>query len=148
MMSNTRLLSRLSATVATIVLLLGAAPGDLQAHHGGHALSVPSLRCGWVDGDDLRDRRLAAEFCGRWIDGELGIAGASAIGERLWIEAPPTLKSTLREDDRHTATLLTNWLQRWRQTSGYKTATVILVSGHIEFARIQATMKGDVVVIR
>jgi hypothetical protein len=146
-MSNIRPLSWLFATVLT-VFVLGPAPVDLRAHHGGHALSVPSPRCGWVDGDDLRDRRLAAEFCGRWIDGELGIAAASAIGERLWIEAPPTLKSTLREDDRHTAALLTNWLQHWRQTSGYKTATVILVSGHTEFARIQSTMKGDVVVIR
>jgi hypothetical protein len=70
------------------------------------------------------------------------------MGERLFIEAPPTLKSTLREDDRHAAALLTHWLQHWRQTSGYRSATVILVSRHIEFARIQSTMKGDVVVIR
>jgi hypothetical protein len=119
-----------------------------HAHHAGHGLSVPSARCGWVEGDDMRDRRLAAEFCGRWMDSELGIAGASAIGERLWIEAPPRLKSALREDDRQTAALLSNWLQHWRETTGYKNATVILVSSHIEFARIQATMAGDVVKVR
>jgi hypothetical protein len=137
---------RLLATVGVIVVGLGAAA--VHAHHAGHALSVPSARCGWVDGSDLRARRLATEFCGRWIDGELGIAGASAMGERLFIEAPPTLRSALREDDRHTAALLTNWLEHWRQTSGYRSATVILVSRHVEFARIQSTMKGDVVVIR
>ena len=140
--------SGLLPTVGLVVLGLGGATAALQAHHAGHALSVPSRTCGWVDGDNLRDRRLAADFCGRWIEGELGIAGASAIGERLWIEAPPTLRSALREDNRHTAALLTNWLQHWRQTSGYKTATVILVSRHVEFARVESTMKGDVVVLR
>jgi hypothetical protein len=139
---------RACATAGLVVLAWGAAAAGVQAHHAGHALSVPSARCGWVDGNDSRDRRRASEFCGRWVDSELGIAGASAQGERLWIEALPTLKSTLREDDRHTAALLTNWLQHWRQTTGYRNATVILVSGHVEFARIQSTMKGDVVVVR
>ena len=136
------------AGIAVLALWIGGSPTQVGAHHAGHALSVPSPKCGWVEGDDLRDRRLAAEFCGRWIDGELGIAGASAIGERLWIEAPPTLKSTLREDDRHTAALLTQWLQHWRQSTGYKNATIILVSEHVEFAKIQSTMAGDVVKIR
>jgi len=136
------------ATVGLVVLGLSGAPAAVQAHHAGHALSVSSPRCGWVEGDNLRDRRLAAEFCGRWIESELGIAGASAIGERLWIEAPPTLRSALREDNRHAAALLTNWLQHWRQVSGYKAATVILMARHVEFARVQSTMKGDVVVLR
>ena len=146
--SGTRTRSGVLATVGLVLLGLGGATAAVQAHHAGHALSVSSPRCGWIEGDNLRDRRLAAEFCGRWIESELGIAGASAIGERLWIEAPPTLRSALREDHRHTAALLTNWLQRWRQISGYKAATVILVSGHVEFARVESTMKGDVVVLR
>lgn len=141
---------RTTRRVVGILMVVGlcAVPVASRAHHAGHGLSVPSARCGWVEGDDMRDRRLAAEFCGRWMDSELGIAGASAIGERLWIEAPPRLKSALREDDRQTAALLSNWLQHWRETTGYKNATVILVASHIEFARIQATMAGDVVKVR
>ena len=136
------------AGMTVLALWAGVSPAPVSAHHAGHTLSVPSATCGWVEGDDLRDRRLAAEFCGRWIDGELGIAGASAIGERLWIEAQPTLESTLREDDRHTAALLTHWLRHWRESTGSKNASIILVSNHIEFAKIEATMAGDVVKIR
>ena len=79
---------------------------------------------------------------------ELRISGASADRERLWIEAPTNLASTLRDDDRTTAALLREWLDHWRQTTGYTNASVVLVRGHIEFARIQTTMAGDVVMIR
>ena len=148
MTSHTLTTRRRLAGVGLLALLLCGLPAAVRAHHASHKLAVASPRCGWVEGDDSRDRRRAAEFCGRWVDSELRIAGASAIGERLWIEAPPQLKATLREDDRLTAALLTSWMQHWRETSGYKSAVVILVSQHIEFARIESTMSGDVVVLR
>jgi hypothetical protein len=79
---------------------------------------------------------------------ELRISGASADRDRLWIEAPADLASTLRDNDRTTAALLRDWLKHWRQTTGYTSASVVLVRQHIEFARIQTTMAGDVVEIR
>jgi hypothetical protein len=119
-----------------------------SAHHADHRLSEPSTKCGWIDGPDLRDRRNLANFCTRWMPAELRISGASADGERLWIEASKDLTSTLRDSDRTTAALLREWLERWRQTTGYTSASVVLVRQHIEFARIQTTMAGDVVTIR
>jgi hypothetical protein len=121
---------------------------SVSAHHGGHRLSVRTPKCGWIDGQDLRDRRNLADFCARWIPAELRIGSASAVQESLWIEAPPDLVSTLREDDRTTATLLRGWLEHWRETTGYNNGSIILLRNHIEFARIQTTMKGDVVMIR
>jgi hypothetical protein len=79
---------------------------------------------------------------------DLRISGASAERERLWIEAPADLASALREDDWTTAALLREWARHWRETTGYTNASVVLVRHHIEFARIQATMAGDVVMIR
>jgi hypothetical protein len=82
------------------------------------------------------------------VPAALRISGASADRERLWIEASSDVAFTLRHNDRTTATLLREWLEHWRQTTGYKTASVVLVRQHIEFARIQTTMAGDVVMIR
>jgi hypothetical protein len=79
---------------------------------------------------------------------QLRISSASAMRETLWIEASPELVSVLREHDRTMAALLRDWLERWRKTTGYKTASVTLLSQHVEFARIQTTMTGDVVMIR
>ena len=109
---------------------------------------MPSPRCGWIDGESVRDRRNLADFCADWIPAQLRISSASADRESLWIEASPELESVLRDENRTMAALLRNWLEHWRKTTGYKTASVILVSQHIEFARIQTTMTGDVVVIR
>jgi hypothetical protein len=116
------------------------------AHHADHRLSEPSPKCGWIDGRDLRDRRNLADFCTRWMPAELRINGASADRERLWIEAPTDPASTLRGNDRTTAALLREWLEHWRRTTGYTSASVVLVRQHIEFARIQTTMSGDVVI--
>ena len=131
-----------------LLIALGSTPFTAYAHHADHRLSEPSPKCGWIDGQDLRDRRNLASFCTRWMPAELRISGASADGERLWIEAPAHLASTLRGSDRTTAALLREWLQHWRQTTGYTSASVVLVRQHVEFARIQATMAGDVVMIR
>jgi hypothetical protein len=139
---------RITLHAAALGVLLCLSASGIDAHHGGHMLSVPSPRCGWIDGEDFRDRRHLTDFCARWVSTELRIAGASAIREHLWIEAPPELASTLREDDRATAALLRHWLDHWRKTTGYATASVTLVRSHVEFARIQTTMTGDVVVIR
>jgi hypothetical protein len=118
------------------------------AHHADHRLTEPSPKCGWIDGYDLRDRRNLAQFCAQWMPAELRISAASADRERLWIEAPADLALSLRENDRTTAALLREWLEHWRRTTGYTSASVFLARHHIEFARIQTTMAGDVVMIR
>jgi hypothetical protein len=138
------------ATVCAVGLLvaLWSTSSTASAHHADHRLSEPAPKCGWIEGEDLHDRRNLANFCTLWMPAELRISGASADRERLWIEAPADLAATLRESDRTTAALLREWLQHWRQTTGYTSASVVLVRQHIEFARIQTTMAGDVVMIR
>jgi hypothetical protein len=120
----------------------------IHAHHTGHELSTPSPKCGWVETEALRDRSHVTDFCAQAVPVELQISSASAVRERLWIEAPADLASTLRGDVRSTAALLQTWLQQWRTITGYRTATVTLMHQHIEFARVQTTMTGDVVTIR
>lgn len=134
--------------VAAVILCIYTSPSAVHAHHVGHELSVASPRCGWIDGDDLRDRRNLSEFCTRWVPAAFRIRSASAMKERLWLEAPTDLISGLRGDERSTAALLRNWLEHWRKITGYKTASVILLRGHVEFAKVQTTMAGDAISIR
>jgi len=131
---------------ALVILLTAAFP--VRAHHGGHQLSLPSPKCGWIDGPSLRDRRNLADFCARWMPAELRISSASASRDSLWIETPPDLVSVLLADDRTTTALLREWLEHWRKTTGYNTASVTLVRNHIEFARIRTTIAGDMISMR
>ena len=137
-----------AAHVAAIVVWLSTFPSAVDAHHSGHQLSVPSPKCGWIDGDNIRDRSNLSEFCAQWVPADLRIRSATAMHERLWIEAPPDLASTLRGDGRSTAALLRDWLEQWRTVTGYKTASVTLLRGHVEFAKVQTTMAGDAITIR
>ena len=133
---------------AGLLVALSAGSPPAHAHHADHRLSEPSPTCGWIDGEDGRDRRNLSAFCARWMPAEFRIKSASADRERLWIETPTDFVSELREDDRVMAVLLREWLEQWRETTGYATASVMLVRQHAEFARIQTTMAGDVVMIR
>jgi hypothetical protein len=128
--------------------LFQAFAAPVSAHHSGHALSVPSTRCGWTEGESLRDRRNLSEFCSRWVPGDFRIRSAAADRERLWLEAPRELASVLRSDDHSTAALLREWLRQWRTISGYNTASIVLLQNHIEFAKVYTTMAGDVVSLR
>jgi hypothetical protein len=139
---------RAAVYAAGLLAALWSTSSIASAHHADHRLAEPSARCGWIDGPELRDRRNLERFCTRWVPADLRVSNASADRERLWIEAPADLASALRENDRTTAALLRGWLEHWRQTTGYTSASVVLVRRHIEFARIQTTMDGDVVVIR
>jgi len=67
--------------------------------------------------------------------------------DQLWIEAPPEVAFSVREDRRTAAALLRQWLEHWKKTTGYRTASVTLVRDHAEVVKIQTTMGGDVVVI-
>ena len=132
------------AWFACVVLLAST----VSAHHSGDELSIRSARCGWIGAEDSRDRRHLSDFCAQWVPADLRIRSATAQHERLWLEAPPDLAAALRSDDRSTAALLQQWLERWRKITGYRTASVILLRSHVEFARVYTTMTGDVVTIR
>ena len=139
---------RRAVSRVALVALLCSAPSGVAAHHGGHRLSVPSPKCGFIDGEDLRDRRHLADFCARWVPADLQVRSASAIREQLWIEAPPEIVFSLRTDGPPTAVLLKEWLNHWKKTTGYETASVALWRDHREVARIHTTMQGDVIVVR
>jgi hypothetical protein len=138
------IVTRVAAAAAAVHVL--ALP--VSAHHGDHGLSELSPQCGWIEADNLRDRRNLADFCERSVSGELHIRSAGAAGEQLWIEAPPALVSSLRAGDRSTAALVRTWLREWRAVSGYTTAAVSLMRGHVEYAAVRTTMTGDVVTLR
>jgi hypothetical protein len=128
-------------------VVCGLAPAA-HAHHGSHMLSVRSARCGWIEGDSLRDRSNLSEFCAQSIPARLRIRSATAVRERLWIEAAPDLAATLRGDKGSTTALLRTWLKQWRATSGYTAGTVSLLWNHAEFATVETTMTGEFVTIR
>jgi hypothetical protein len=136
--------SRVAAAAVSLPLLVLPA----AAHHGDHALSVHSPHCGWIEGDSLRDRRNLEDFCERSVSGDLRIMSAGADRERLWIEAPAGLVSSMRDDDRSTAALLRAWLREWRTVSGYPSAAVSLMRNHVEVAAVRTSMAGDVVSFR
>ena len=138
------IVTRVAAAAVTLhVLVL-----PVSAHHGDHGLSVISPQCVWIEGDTLQDRRNLVDFCERSVSGALQIRSAGAVREHLWIEAPAGLASSLRAGDRSVATLLRHWLREWRAVSGYTTATVSLMRGHVEFAAVRTSMTGDVVALR
>jgi hypothetical protein len=134
-----------------VVLLLSVvalSSSGVFAHHAAERLSAPSGKCGWTEGDSLRDRSNLTEFCARWVPGELRITNAAADRERLSIEAPRELALVLKSDDRSTSALLREWLRAWRRISGFPTAEVRLLREHAEIAKAYTTMTGDVVVLR
>jgi hypothetical protein len=122
--------------------------GMVPVHHSGQEMAVMSPRCGYTEGENLRDRRHLDDFCERSVPAGLRIRGAGAVGEHLWIEAPADLALTLRADDQTAKALLREWLAEWRKVTGYRNATVTLLHGHVEFARAQATMTGDAIRVR
>src|SRR5918996_15096 len=134
--------------IGTMLLCLPALSSSLHAHHNRQALAVASAKCGWIAGDDIRDRSNLSDFCAQSVPATLQIKRATAAKQQLWIEAPPDLVSTLRDDTGTTAALLRDWLARWRTISGYRTASVVLLRSHMVVARIDTTMTGDTVRIR
>ena len=128
--------------------VLSVLSSAVSAHHAADRLSAPSGKCGWTEGDSLRDRSNLTEFCARWVPGELRISSAAADRERLSIEAPRDLALVLKSDDRSTSALLREWLRAWRQISGFPTVEVRLLREHVEIAKAYTTMTGDVVTVR
>jgi hypothetical protein len=133
-----------------VALCLAALPAvAVQAHHDHHDIHVRSLRCGWLEGDDVRDIRNLSDFCGRSVPASLKIATATATRERLWLEAPADVVAALRVDDRTaTRALLADWLRQWKRVSGYPSASLVLMYRHVEIGRAQTMVGGDTVIVR
>jgi hypothetical protein len=146
--SRGRSSSRVSAAVLMTAIWLPAFGVPVLGHHTATRLSVAAPKCGWTEGDSLRDRRNLSEFCKRWMPAHLQIPGVAAAGERLVIEASTELASALRDDSRSMAPVLQSWLEHWRTISGYKFAAIVLERNHAEIAKIYTTMSGDVISIR
>jgi hypothetical protein len=129
-------------------ILLIAAPLALRAgHHTIGHLAVASPKCGWIEGENVRDFSNLAEFCARWVPAGVRIAGATARGGHLWIEAPPDFLENVPSETGPRA-LLADWLQRWKTVTGYRTAFVTVLQGHRQIAKAQTTLTGDVVSMR
>jgi hypothetical protein len=128
--------------------LLTVTTSVLHAHHTGWGVVTRSAKCGWLEGDNVRDVTNVSTFCVRYIPAGLQIQGVTANREQLWIDAPPELAAMLRENDATTEALLKEWQERWKTISGYRTASVILLRGHGEIASAGTTMSGDFVRVR
>lgn len=138
-------LCRLAVGALSVLWVLS--PPAVHAHHSGQELSTRSAKCGWIEAEDIRDRSNLSEFCAQWVPAEFRIRSATAVRERLWVEAPPDLAAALRGEV-STATLLRKWLEEWRKITRFSTASVTLLQNHVEFAKVQTTMTGDVVSLR
>jgi hypothetical protein len=132
----------------TAVLITSVATPTVFAHHVGWGAATKSPRCGWLEGDNVRDLANLSTFCAHSIPAALRVQGVTANRERLWIDAPPELAAALRDHDTRTETLLKDWLQMWRTITGYRTAFVIVLRGHAEIARAGTAMSGDFVTVR
>jgi hypothetical protein len=117
-------------------------------HHDVGGLSVVSARCGWMKGENVRDFSNLDEFCGRVVSAGIRLGDMTASREHLWIEATPELMAALRSGEPTTRTLLKHWLEQWKAITGYRTAFVVVLEGHLEIAVARVTMSGDVVSLR
>lgn len=133
--------------LATVCLFLSAVL-TADAHHGLWEIQVPSPKCGWLEGSTVTDIRNVTDFCTRWVPGHFRVSAAAATRERLWIEAPRQLVNTLRVEDETTRVLLKDWLRQWRAISGYRSASVVVLWGHVPVATAEATLAGDTIAIR
>jgi hypothetical protein len=131
----------------TTTLLIAIPLAVHAGHHTIGKLSVASPKCGWIEGENVRDFSNLTEFCARWVPMGVPIRGATARGGHLWIEAPPQFAADIRSE-LGTRALLEDWLQRWKTITGYRTAFVTLLQGHREIAKAQTTLTGDVVSLR
>ena len=132
----------------TALLLIMVTPSVPYAHHTGWGAVTRSAKCGWLEGDSVRDMTNLSIFCERSVPVAFRVQGVTANHEYLWIEAPPELAFALRDHDAATETVLKDWLERWRAITGYRTAFVIVLRDHAEIAKAGTTMRGDFVTIR
>jgi hypothetical protein len=130
-----------------IFMLLVITP-SVRAHHSGWGPMTLSPKCGWLEGDNIRDLTNVRTFCAQSIPAALRVQAATANREYLWVDAPRELTAALRENDSTTETILRDWLHRWRAISGYPTAFVIVLRNHVEIARAGTAMRGDFVTVQ
>jgi hypothetical protein len=136
------------AATLLLLLLMALTPSASYAHHAGWGVVTRSAKCGWLEGDNVRDVANVSIFCERSVPVAFRVQGVSANHEYLWIDATADLASALREHDAATETVLKDWLDKWRAITGYRTAFVIVLRGHAEIAKAGTTMRGDFVTIR
>lgn len=116
-------------------------------HHSHEEISVASPKCRWIDGESVRDIGNLSEFCARFVPVGLQVRAASASRERLWIEITPQLAATLLAGDVAARPLLEDWLERWKTITRYRSASVVLLVGHHEVAKVEATLTADAVIL-
>ena len=131
-----------------VALLLAVTTSVVQAHHQSWGAVTKSARCGWLEGDNVRDVTNLTTFCSRWVPAILHVRGVTAHREYLWIDASPELAAALLDNDATTEAILKDWLGKWRAITASRTAFVSVLRGHVEIARAGTAMSGDFVTIR
>ena len=138
-------MKRLAWFAVTAIVL---STSSVDAHHSVSGVPILSLKCGWIEGESVRDVRWLADFCAQSVPPALQIISATADRERLWIEASPQLVARVRADDEASHALLRGWLEQWRRLTGYRTVSVSIFRGHVDIAIAKTTMSGDVISVR
>ena len=128
-----------------LILLLASV---CEAHHSVAGVPVRSAKCGWLEGESLRDARNVADFCAHSVASETRIHSVTSDRERLWIEAPSQFATDVRGGDDAARLRLSVWLQEWRRITGFRSASVSIVVNHVDVARAETTMRGDIILIR
>jgi hypothetical protein len=131
-----------------ILVLLSVIASVGEAHHSMSGVPVKSAKCGWLEGESLRDVRNVTDFCAQSIGSGTRINSVTSDRERLWIEAPPQLAADVRSGESAARQRLGVWLKDWRRITGLRTASVSLVVNHVDVVKAETTMSGDVISIR
>jgi hypothetical protein len=119
-----------------------------EAHHSVAGVPLRSAKCGWLEGESLRDVRNVAHFCAQSVGAGPQIYSVTSDRDRLWIETPPHVAMDIRSGDEAARLRLRTWLKEWRRITGFANASVSLVVNHVDVARADTTMSGDVISIR
>ena len=127
--------TRRAAKVLVLCVLVGVPP-VCEAHHTMTGVPVRSAKCGWLQGDSLRDLRNLSDFCANVVAGRTYIGGVASHRERLWIEAPPEFAADVRTGERAAQQRLASWLAAWRRISGYRHASVAIVTNHVDVVTV------------
>lgn len=111
-------------------------PATGAAHHSRAGVPVKSAKCGWLQGESVRDLRNVADFCAAFAADDTAVRAAVSDRERLWIEATPGFAADVRTGERDAQMRLARWLAEWQRISGYDRASIAIVANHVDVVTV------------
>lgn len=137
MQHRTLLRMRRLGSCAILAAIIGIpAPG--AAHHSRSGVPVKSAKCGWLQGESVRDLRNVSDFCAAFAADETAVRGAVSDRERLWLDATPGFAADVLTGEPEARMRVARWLAEWRRISGYDRASIAIVANHVDVVTVAA----------